>query len=253
MDHEAVVSSYFECYVDCGKPGLSHILRRPAKSLRAFLSLARLPCLYVRSSPSGADGAAIRSALAPSNPLARVLGYPTAVLDLPGEAGQYSQGASKQTLRRKVRQARRLGVRWAEVSDCAERRRLLRAADDQERTHPNAAYRNLHPDNSSLFSYELWLAAYSADGRPLLLCVTPIDGEFALLKYFRALGAGDEFSGARYLMTEVLVDHLVDRGVKYLIEGGSLAIPNGLRHFQRMLGFHFVRTRIVSPAGAGRG
>jgi hypothetical protein len=45
-------------------------------------------------------------------------------------------------------------------------------------------------------------------------------------------------------MTDVLVEHLVDRGVRFLADGGSLAIPNGIRHFQRMLGFHIVRIRV---------
>jgi hypothetical protein len=136
------------------------------------------------------------------------------------------------------------------VSDALERRKLLLAADEQERIHPDETYRNLNPDNSDLLGYELWLAAYSAEGHPLLLSVTPVDGDYALLKYFRTLGVGEEFSNARYLMTEVLVDHLIARGVKYLLEGGSLAIPNGLRHYQRMLGFRFVRTRIADSRRA---
>ncbi len=250
MDHEAVVSEYFENYVANGKPGFGYILGRPGESIRAFTAFFQLPCLYVSCSAADAEGAEIRSALSPSNWLSRVMGYPTAGLNLPCEAGQYSLGAARQTLRRKVRQAKRLGVRWAEVTDPAERRRLLAAADEQERCHPDETYRNLSPDNNCLLGFELWLAAYSADGHPLLLSVTPVEGEYALLKYFRTLGVGDEFSNARYLMTEVLVENLIARGVRFLVEGGSLAIPNGLRHFQRMLGFHFMRTRIADSRSA---
>jgi hypothetical protein len=63
--------------------------------------------------------------------------------------------------------------------------------------------------------------------------------------YFRTLGIGKEQSNARYLMTEVLVEHLVERGVRYLLDGGSLALPNGIRHFQRMVGFRVCRIRVA--------
>ena len=75
--------------------------------------------------------------------------------------------------------------------------------------------------------------------------MTPIDGDFAFLSYFRTLGNGDEYSNARYMMTEVLVEHLVASGVKYLIEGGSPAIPNGLRYTTSgRSGFRIARVRI---------
>jgi hypothetical protein len=175
----------------------------------------------------------------------RLIGFATAALKLPTEPGQYSLGASKQTLRRKVRRARQLGVHWAEVSDPQERQELLKLAEEYERNHPDATYRNPNPDISDLLSYQLWLAAYSAENRPLLLSVTPVDGELATLTYFRTIGAGEEQSNARYLMTEILVEHLVGCGVRYLFDGGGLAIPNGSRHFQRMLGFRIVRIYIT--------
>lgn len=244
IDHEATVSRYFHHYVDCGKPGYRYIFRHPGKSFTMLVAVSRLPCLYVDSSPAGVEGAAIQAALMRNYTLTRFTGFLTAVLKLPCEVGQYSLGASKKTLRRKVRKAKQLGVRWAEVNDPDERRKLLAIADEQERTHPNEAHRNPNPDNSGLLKYKLWLVAYSAGERPLLLSVTPIDGDFAFLSYFRTLGNGDEYSNARYMMTEVLVEHLVASGVKYLIEGGSPAIPNGLRHYQRMLGFRIARVRI---------
>lgn len=178
------------------------------------------------------------------------VGLVRSVLTLPHETGQYSLGASKQTLRRKMRQAARLGVRWAEVTDPAERQRLAKLADEYVRTHPDVTYRNANPDTSDLPSYGLWLAAYSAEGHPLLLSVTPVDGEIALLRYFRTLGGGEAQSNARYLMTEVLVEHLVNRGVRYLVDGLFPAwLPNGLRHYQRMVGFRIVRIRFAADAG----
>ncbi len=60
-----------------------------------------------------------------------------------------------------------------------------------------------------------------------MLSVTPIDGEFALLGHFRTIGSGDEQSDARYLMTDVLVEQLVDRGVRFLADGEAWPSPMG--------------------------
>ena len=260
-DYEARVRRYFHDYVDCGKPGYAYIARHPGKSLGALVALFRLPCLYAAPSSAGADGIRIRAMLSersvpllsPRSVLEHLVGFATAALSLPAEPGQYSLGASKQTLRRKVRRAKRLGVRWAEVTDPRERRELLRLAEEHERTHPDVTYRNPNPDIADLLRYRLWLAAYSAEGHPLLLAVTPVDGELAALGYFRTIGVGEEQSNARYLMTAVLVEHLASCGVRYLLDGGTLAIPNGTRHFQRMLGFRIVRVRIARSGRAGTG
>jgi membrane-associated phospholipid phosphatase len=251
-DQEATVWNYFHDYVDCGKPGYSYVLKNLGKSMSAAIALFRLPYLRIAPSSTGVEAATIRDQLSPPasgllsprSIVTRVLGFATGTLILPHEAGQYSLGASKQTLRRKVRHAQKLGVRWAEVSDSQERQRLIKLAEEYETVHPDETYRNAEPDLSWLLEHKLWLVAYSANGDPILLSVTPIDGELALLGHFRTIGSGEEQSDARYLMTDVLVEHLVGRHVRYLVDAGSLAIPNGIRHFQRMLGFHIVRIRI---------
>jgi hypothetical protein len=189
--------------------------------------------------------------LSPRSTLERIIGFATTGLSVPTEPDQYWLGASKQKLRLEVRRAQKHGAHWAEVSDPQERQELLKLAEDYERTHPDETYRNPNPDISDLLRYQLWLAAYSAEGHPLLLSVTPVDGELATLAYFRTLGAGEEQSNARYLMTEILVEHLVGCGVRILLDGGSLAMPNGHRHFQRMLGFHIVRVR-TTRSGPGK-
>jgi hypothetical protein len=251
-NHELTVSRYFQEYVEHGKPGyvyfVRYFVRHPHKSISALIALRRLPRLDLSGSPASADGVAIRAWMSSRSTLARIGGWATAVLSLPDEPGQYSLGASKQTLRRKVRIAQRLGVHWAEVNDAEDRQELLKLAEEYERTHPNAEYRNPDADNSDMLSYEFWLAAYSADDRPLLLSVTPVDGEFAFIRYFRTIGSGDEQSNARYLMTQVLVEYLVRRKVRYLVDGGfSPVLPDGLRQFQRMLGFRIARIRIGRP------
>ena len=258
-DHEGKVWSYFHDYVECGKPGYTYVLRHLGKSLGVVIALLRLPCLRVAISSADIEATTIRdflspqvtASLSPRFVLTRITGFATATLILPREQGQYSLGASKQTLRRKVRHAQKLGVRWAEVSDLQERQSLIELAEEYEKVHPDETYRNAEADLSWLLGHQLWLAAYSANGNPLLLSVTPVEGELALLGHFRTIGFGEEQSDARYLMTEVLVEHLVHRGVRYLIDAGSLAIPNGIRHFQRMLGFNILRIR-VTRARPGR-
>jgi hypothetical protein len=258
-DHREKVSRYFHDYVDSGKPGYAYVVRHPGKSLGALTALFRLPCIQAAPLSQGVEGADIWTLLSPTatallsprSLLTRAAGFPTAALILPAEAGEYSLGASKQTLRRKVKRAQRLGVSWAEVSDPRERQDLIKLAEEYERIHPDATYRNPNPDLSFLLSYRLWLSAYSAEGRPLLLSVTPVDGELAALAYFRTIGSGEEQSNARYLMTEVLVEHLVTRGVRYLLDGESLALPNGVRHFQRMVGFRIVRIRVARSGRPG--
>jgi hypothetical protein len=132
------------------------------------------------------------------------------------------------------------------VDDPAERQKLAQLAAEWERIHPVEYYRNPDPNVTCLLSYGLWLAAYAADGRPLLLSITPVDGQWALLRYFRTMTSGEDASNARYLMTQVLVEHLVRLGVRHLVDQASpLWLSNGLRHYQRILGFRLVRLHLL--------
>lgn len=247
---EVKFSQYFQAYIDSGKSARAYMMRRPGKSLQALIALCRLPC--VRIAPSaGMEGAAIRALLLGQSALWRVTGLAAGVISLPPQPDQYSLGGSKRTLRKKVSRAKRLGIYWAEVNDPQEQWSLLQLNDECERIHPNPTYRNPNPSNSDLLSYRLWLVARAADGRPLLLSVTLVDGELAVLRHFRILGTGEEQSYARYFMTKVLVEHLVHLGVRYLVDGSNVFwLSNGLRHFQRMVGFRIVRIRVARP---GRG
>src|SRR5207244_2329947 len=101
--------------------------------------------------------------------------------------------------------------------------RLVALADEQERRHPSEEYRRDDPDNAFLLDHPLWLVAYGSDDRPVLLSVTPYEGEWATLTYFRTLDSGPAASEARYLMTQVLVERLVERGVRYLVDVSSPA------------------------------
>jgi hypothetical protein len=57
-------------------------------------------------------------------------------------------------------------------------------------------------------------------------------------------------------MTQVLVATLSERGVRKLVDGIHPAdLPNGLRHFQRMVGFRLARVsaRVTETAAAEDG
>ena len=245
---EQRLSKYFEDHVARGKPGLPFLARHPIRSAIALVDLYSLPHLVARPS-NDVQGQAVREGLRRPSRIGRtVIHSATAVLMLPEDPSEYSLGPSKQTLRRKVRMAQRLGIRWAEVRDPAERLHLLELANEQERLNARKEYQRDDPDNAHLLAYPLWLVAYASDNRPLLLSVTPFDGEWATLTYFRSFGTGQDRSCARYLMTQVVVERLVERGVRYLVDVSSpVLLTNGLRHFQRMLGFRIVR---VSLKGA---
>jgi hypothetical protein len=247
-EYEAVISRYFQGYLDSGHGRHVYVLRHPVKSFGALTTLRRLPCLYLSPPSPGSECATAWEILRQHSMPVPGVGFIMSALRLPHAPGQYSLGASKQTLRRKIRKGEKLGIYWAEVQDAQERLGLLKLADDYEQSHPDAKYRNLNPDNGDLLGYGLWLAAYSADGRPLLLSVTPVDGDFAFLRHFRTLGDGEEESNARYLMTEVLAEHLVSRTVRYLLDCSFPDwLPEGLRHFQRMIGYEIVRIRFARP------
>lgn len=243
---EAALSAYFEAYVACGRPGLLYALRHPGRSLAALIAVYRLPHLTAHLTDT-VEGSLIRRGLSRTSRVARTAKFGAiAVLILPRVAADYALGSSKQTLRRKARAAQNLGVRWAEVNDVKERQRLLELANEQERNHPQHEYRDASPANDDLLEYRLWLAAYSPDGKPLLLSVTPFDGDWAFLRYFRTLGVGPDFTNSRYFMTQILVERLVKSGVRYLTDSRSPAsLPNGLRHYQRMLGFRNVLVRVA--------
>jgi hypothetical protein len=231
---------YLEAFTDSESSRLLFLLRHPVWSVASLRALRRLERLAA-SPADTVEGRKIRWGLeCLSGPL-----HAVAISVVPDSPAQVGQGAHNQTLRRKVRSANRRGITCVLVDDRAERDRLYAAAAEYEQCHPMAAYRNAEPDNADMFDFGLWMAAYAADGRPLLLTVAPVDGEWAMLRYFRTIGSGEEQSDARYLAHYALVTQLAGMGVRYLFDVTSLAsLPKGLRHYQRMVGFHIVKVRV---------
>jgi hypothetical protein len=239
---ESALSDYHAAGVESGTSLRSYALRHPRSAAAALVAIARLPRLSATLADT-VGGREVYRTLTRPGPLGTPFGSTgIAVLEVPSDPAEYSLGASKQTVRRKARASLKRGITVRRVTDPAERQALLAMANRQETEHADAQYRNDHPDNSDLLDHDLWLVAYAADGTPLLLSVTPVDGCWAQLRYFRTLGAGPEYSDCRYLVTQVLVETLSGMGARWFFEGTHPAeLPNGLRHFQRMVGFRLAR------------
>lgn len=241
-EREALVSEYFQGYVEAGSKRWWYAVAHPVLSARAFNHFMKLPRLVAELSPS-AGGQAIWDGLGRDRPRIETPVHRAAsVLVLPDQPGEYSQGRRRQTLRRKCREAERRGVRWRLVTDPAERKRLVALADQRDRSHPRDEYRVTEGTRRNLLVHPLMLLGYADGDRPILVSITPTDGRWAILQYFRTLEDTPESSAARYLLSEALAEELVGRGVKYLADNASpMGINSGLRHFQRMLGFRIFR------------
>lgn len=235
---------FWTAYEDEGRRGVWHLVRHPVLAWRAFRTVRALPTIDAHPSDSTA-GRAIAAMIDARGPLglpARMLG--SAALEIPDDPEDYLQGRRAQTLRRKIRAAEKRGISVRPVTDPAERDHLLALANHAEQTHPDATYRVADPRNDDLLDHDLWQVATAADGEPLLLCVIPVDGDLSLLRYCRTLGRGPAHSDSRYLMNKALVERLSERGVRWLLDTESPGEQtNGLRHFQRMVGFRYVRLR----------
>lgn len=244
-ESEKGLAAFWTAYVDAGRPGLRWALAHAREVGEAVRAIRALP--VVTASPGDTRaGRAVSEVVARRvsyGVAARLLG--TAVLEVPADPEQHLVGKHAATLRRKIRAAEKHGTTVRPVDDEAERRVLVKAADDAEQEHVDPGYRVEDPDNDDLLAYDLWLVAEDAHGTPLLLAVAPYDGQLAVLRYFRTLGRSDEHSDARYLATSALVRALAERGVRYLLDTATPPEQtNGLRHFQRMVGFRYARIRL---------
>lgn len=246
-ESERALAAFWDDYVDEGRRGVRHAFARPRESWSAFRAIRRLP--RIEAAPTTSDaGRAVRRVLAARASYGipgRLLG--TAVLEVPPDPDDYLLGRRARTLRRKVRSAERQGLKVRRVDDPSERDELVALANRAERSHADPAYRVPAPENDDLLGHDVWLTVEDHEGRPLLLAVTPVDGELSILRYFRTLGSGDAHSDARYLATSALVAELAHHGVRYLVDTATPAEQtNGLRHFQRMVGFRYARVRLRS-------
>jgi hypothetical protein len=240
---EESLSRFFADYVDSGR-STGHLLRRPVAVLRAFLALQRLP--VVETAPgTGPDGAMIRAALRRPLKLVVLRGV-NAVLEVPATRAEYLAGRPKHALRQNLRTGEKQGMTVRVISDADERAALVRFANHYERINPVEEFRTDSPENDDMLPVRLWTLTESADGRPLLLAVAAVDGPVAVLRYYRTLSDDDAASAARFFTMPFFVDRLRELGATHLAETARPQwLPNGLRQFQRKVGFRLVRLRLV--------
>lgn len=243
---ESEVNAFLDDY-EASQRGVRYMLLRPLRTWTAVSSARQLPVLRVATSRT-VEGEALQRELSRGNGLLRTpLHTVSGAISVPETLAEYEAGSEKQTLRRKLRAAQKRGVTWERVVDPVLRRDLVELADAYERSNPRERYRATDPHNDDLLEYDLWLLARSADGRPLLLSVTPIDDGVAALRYFRTLSDDPAASDTRYLMTWALVGELAARRVHHLVDTTiSMHLSHGLRHFQRMVGFRLLRLEITA-------
>lgn len=220
-------------------------LTHPVRVQEARSALGRLPQL--EASPTGSpDGRALAAGLRRRSAAARLLTRgATPVIEIPACAEGYTNGGRRRTLRKKRNEALRRGVTWRSIDDPGERDRLRVLANQVERTHPDARYRSMDPDNEDLLDLSRWWLAEDAAGIGLLLAVVAVDGDWALLRYFVTLQRHNTAAlAARFLMMQVIVEQLVRDGVRHLVTNMSpIRLTPGLRQFQRHVGFELRRVR----------
>jgi hypothetical protein len=237
-----------QAHVAAGGRASGYVLRRPWRAAALVHAISRLPRLRAELSRSaeGHDVAyALRTGRVPLGPLTH-----KSVLVLPPCGTDFATGPSKQQLRWRIRKATRLGVRWKLVDSPEERREVLDHAVAWERTHSDLRYRHEHAEHDDLLPVGLWLVAYRGEpAEYLVVAVVPVDGQWAHLSHYRTIGEGLAQTEGRFLLMAGLAETLAARGVRYLVDGrGPAGLPNGLRRFQRVVGFriHRVRARVVS-------
>jgi hypothetical protein len=244
---EADIAEAFAKFVEAETSLWRFVLAHPVRTIRTIRTIRELPALDAVL-PDTAEAEHVRDQLLENAVSRRAMLGVSAVLETPTVAGTYTDGHSRATVRRKIRAAEKHGVTVRPVPP-EERPALLALADLHERHNAREQYRNTCPANDDLLSYDLWFAAYDAHDQPIMLSVTPTAGEWGVLRYFRTLVSSQASSDARYLMARELAEALAARGVRRLVDSARPHwLPNGLRHFQRMIGFRMIRIPSVTIA-----
>lgn len=240
---DRTLADFWRGYVEAGPGGVGYAARHPLRALRALLAIQRLDVIFPASPSETAGGAEVHRVLYQKGPLhlpARWWGF-SAVPVIDTDRSLDSPHAKR--LRYNLRLAEEEGI-TCRPAQPSERTGLIEIANHRERTHPNPDYRVEIPGNDDLTEHDFWLVAEDATGRPLLLAVVAIDGDLAVLRYFRTLGESESHSLSRYLAHQALIAALAQRGVEWLLDNNPPATQtNGVRLFQRIVGYRHVRIR----------
>jgi hypothetical protein len=254
-DAESFLSDFFDTYCTRGNRKIRSIARHPVQLSNAWRAISELPVVDAELS-TRAEAQAVRRGLLRTNATVRgLIRGTTAVLQIPEDADSYFLGSneSKRSLRTKMRRAERNGFAVSMPASREERLAMLSLSAAYERDHPDPAYRNHSPRLDHLLGIRTWLVAHDSTGKPLLLAVIPVDGEWSALSYFKTLEHSDNARLARHWLSGIVVKHLSGMGVRYLADEASpIGLPTGLRSFQRRLGYRLVRVRVSARSAIER-
>ena len=219
-------------------------LRHPIATLRAAWLLRRIPPLVYRASGSPDSRTMLKRMDRSTFGIRTVRDQAVTVREV-GEVGD--PGLANKSARKHGRRAERAGVTWRPVA-AEDRERFRELAEEHTRFGHDDQYQPDDLNFSSLLSSDLWLAAWQ-DDKPLLLSVTAVDGDWAMMRYFCSFDDTRTGASTRYLMTLALHDELAKRGVRYVCDSVSpFRLNPGLRQFSRMVGFRNARVRVVREA-----
>ena len=171
---------------------------------------------------------------------------PVAVLRLPDTRAEYLRGRPKQALRTNITRATALGISCAVVTCPAEIGRVVAHVADRRGQDPAAMVREtVGPALARRVS-----VAYDADGRPVAISETVVDGDWAGLATLVTVPTEGDGQVLRYLLHAHTVGDLIDSGVRMLTVSGSMLLSSaGTRYFQRRTGYEPVWLRpVTGPA-----
>ncbi len=219
---------------------LCALIRRPATLLRVLFAVARLPVVEVCVTSSQA-AALFSPDFAPIG--APIFGgkFAQAVLDLEADDQAYLSGPPRQSLRRNMRRARKLGV---EVCSVATYREWAVAAEEVLRSRqgrPEATTELRPPPGTQDMAYYV---AFDDKHRPVAISVVAIFTESAVLVWSLTVPDHPAALPSRYLLHAFMRSDLRGRGVRHLIGGTGVRDTPGVHLFQHFLGYEVRNLRI---------
>lgn len=220
------------------------VATKPRELSRALARIRRLPRATIAVNSSSANRELtelLRKGIGPWHHRA----YAVALLEIPHNPHTYSSGRSRQALRTNSAKARASGVRCVTVTgqDEIEARFGQIIVDDWGIDPESSTYRSWLKNVRDV-PHALYITANAADDRVLVFCKLIIDGNYARLHTFVHNRNDEAASPARFLLMDYLVEILAARGVTRLFVDTLLALPNGLRYFQHLVGYRAVNVTL---------
>lgn len=169
-----------------------------------------------------------------------------AVLDLQPDDDEYLRGHYRRQMRTRCRRATGRGVQVEELDDFDQWFPLARQVLGERPGGPDELARMAAPDPAQRMG---WFAAADRWGQPVALGGVAIFGTAGVVFSLVGRPGSPEAGDARYLLHCFMRSRLRARGVRHLVAGAALRLPQGLQLFQSMLGYRVCNLLIVHRDG----